>query len=191
MFITSLVPYLSGFANADIDTLRKTSKAFSEISKKATPAVVFIKAQYGLSASSKAAKDTENSFDLFGDEFFRRFFGNSGQGIKPKAAPQIGAGSGFIVSEDGYIVTNHHVIKDARSDHRLFPDGKETPAKIIGSDSKTDIAVLKVDHKKMNFLSFGNSEELDVGEWVIAIGSPFELQASVTVGVVSAKKEKT
>lgn len=168
----------------DTSYLEQTSKAFTEISKKATPSVVFIKAQYD------EPQDSENPFDYFNDEFFKHFFGAPKRGFRQQPSPQISGGSGFIVSSDGNILTNNHVIKDANKITVVLNNGKEYVAKLVGSDPRTDLAIIKIDAKNLPFLTFGNSDKLEIGEWVIAIGSPFALQSSLTVGVISAKNRQ-
>jgi len=96
-------------------------------------------------------------------------------------------GSGVIISQDGYIATNHHVIADGNQINVLMEDGREFEAKLIGSDPSTDLALLKVDTKSLPYLTFGNSDSLMIGEWVLAIGNPFRLYSTVTAGIVSAK----
>jgi serine protease Do len=96
-------------------------------------------------------------------------------------------GSGVIISPDGYIATNHHVIADGSDIHVLLEDGREFDAKIIGSDPSTDLALLKVDGDALPFITFGDSDSLMIGEWVLAIGNPFRLYSSVTAGIISAK----
>ena len=122
------------------------------------------------------------------DDFFRRFFNDprGGGGV----VPQRSLGSGFVVSEDGYIATNAHVVEHAGKVTVRFADKREYDAKIVGVDPKTDVALLKVDHAREHLtpVSFGDSNSLEVGEWVMAIGSPFGLEQTVTVGVVSAKE---
>jgi len=119
-------------------------------------------------------------------EFFRRFqgpqFPRGG-----REAPVFGAGSGFIVSPDGVILTNAHVVRDADEVTVKLQDRREFRAKVLGSDPKTDVAVLKIDAKNLPVVPFGNSRSLQVGEWVLAIGSPYGLESTVTAGVVSAK----
>jgi len=100
---------------------------------------------------------------------------------------QTSTGSGVIISENGYIATNHHVIEDGNDIAVLMEDGREFKARLIGSDASTDLALLKVDAKGLPHLSFGDSDSLQVGEWVIAIGNPFRLYSTVTAGIVSAK----
>ena len=124
-------------------------------------------------------------------EFFRRFQqpqmprgGRGGQGGGEKV---FGAGSGFIVSPDGVILTNAHVVRDASEVTVKLQDRREYRAKVLGSDPKTDVAVLKIDAKNLPVVPVGNTRNLQVGEWVLAIGSPFGLESTVTAGVVSAK----
>ena len=119
-------------------------------------------------------------------EFFRRFQGPQ----TPRAQrdrPVFGAGSGFIISPDGVILTNAHVVRDAKEVTVKLQDRREYRARVLGSDPKTDVAVLKIDAKNLPVVPIGRSTDLKVGEWVLAIGSPFGLDSSVTAGVVSAK----
>ena len=97
------------------------------------------------------------------------------------------SGSGVLISEDGYIVTNNHVIENASEVEVMMNDNKEFEAKVIGSDASTDLALIKIDAKDLPFLVFGNSDSLAIGEWVMAVGNPFRLQSTVTAGIVSAK----
>ncbi|WP_295644755.1 DegQ family serine endoprotease [uncultured Methylibium sp.] len=122
-------------------------------------------------------------------EFFKRFQGPNGFGAGPgqREMPVRGQGSGFIVSADGTILTNAHVVRDAKDVTVKLTDRREFQAKVLGSDPKTDVAVLKIDAKNLPTVPLGNARELKVGEWVLAIGSPFGFENSVTAGVVSAK----
>lgn len=124
----------------------------------------------------------------FGD-LFRHFFGEPGGpgGGEPEEFDTQSLGSGFIISEDGYVITNHHVIKNATEVIVKLTDRRELEAKIIGSDERSDVALLKLDATDLPVVSIGNSENLKVGEWVLAIGSPFGFEHSVTQGIVSAK----
>lgn len=122
--------------------------------------------------------------ELF-EDFFRRFFGE-GEGV-PEQFESPSLGSGFIISEDGYVVTNHHVVKDADEIIVKLVDRRELTARLVGSDPKTDVALLKVEADDLPTLKLGSSRELKVGEWVLAIGSPFGFEHSVTAGIVSAK----
>lgn len=119
------------------------------------------------------------------EELFRHFFNNPDGGLGPEDTQSLG--SGFIISHDGYILTNHHVVKDADEIIVRLSDHRELVAKLIGSDARTDVALLKVDAHDLPAVSVGNPEDLKVGEWVLAIGSPFGFEQSVTAGIVSAK----
>ncbi len=158
------------------------SKVFSSVVERAAPAVVFIEVERTVYKHAPYQFFRQFPFDFFGDEFFRRFF----PGI-PREYKQKGAGSGFIVTPDGYIFTNNHVIEDADKVTVKLADGRTFEAKIVGRDPQSDVAVLKVDAKDLPTVPLGNSDEIEVGEWVVAIGNPFGLSHTVTVGVVSAK----
>jgi len=125
------------------------------------------------------------------EEFLRHFFGfDPRQESQPRRAPERRAqsvGSGFIISEDGYILTNHHVIEDSDTIIVRLSNRKEYQAELIGSDPRTDVALLKVDAEALPTVQIGNSENLRVGAWVLAIGAPFGLDYTVTKGIVSAK----
>ena len=120
-------------------------------------------------------------------EFFKRFQGQNRGSPGQRDMPLRGQGSGFIISGDGLILTNAHVVRDAKDVIVKLNDRREFQAKVLGSDPKTDVAVLKIDAKNLPTLAMGNTRELKVGEWVLAIGSPFGFENSVTAGVVSAK----
>ena len=120
---------------------------------------------------------------------FYEFFGipyGGGYG-EPQTREQRAGGSGVIISEDGYIVTNNHVIEDATKLKVKLNDGRTFDAKLIGTDPTTDVALIKIDEKNLPTIPFGNSDNLRLGEWVLAIGSPFNLQSTITAGIVSAK----
>ncbi|MDM0013478.1 Do family serine endopeptidase [Variovorax sp. J22P168] len=125
------------------------------------------------------------------NEFFRRFGGGQGpRGQQPqqqREMPVRGQGSGFILSADGIILTNAHVVKDAKEVTVKLTDRREFSAKVLGSDAKTDVAVLKIEAKNLPVLAVGSTKQLKAGEWVLAIGSPFGFENTVTAGVVSAK----
>ncbi len=186
-----LVPVNVIFAQdeADIALLDRTSKAFSSVVKKAGPAVVYV----GVEKSTSSRGMEQLPFDLFNDPFFERFFGPQfrhpevPQGRGKRSFKQQAAGSGFIISPDGYILTNNHVVDGAEKITVRLEDKREFQAKVVGADPQTDVAMLKIEGKNLPVLPLGDSDVLEVGEWVIAIGSPFELSQSVTVGVVSAK----
>ncbi len=119
------------------------------------------------------------------DELFKHFFQGPGGGMVPREARSLG--SGFIISRDGYVLTNHHVVKDADEIIVKLSDRRELEAKLIGSDARTDVALLKLEASDLPVVEIGSSKDLKVGEWVLAIGTPFGFEHSVTAGIVSAK----
>ncbi len=159
--------------------LEQISEAFTELADKAKPATVSIK------CTLCGQQEYANPFDMFGDDFFKRFFGPQFQ--QPQQQQQTAGGSGFLVSTDGYIVTNNHVIKDTTQVTVTLNDGREYEAVVKGSDSRTDLAVLKIEEKDLPYLTFGDSDNLKPGEWVVAVGNPFGLEGTITKGIVSAK----
>ena len=119
------------------------------------------------------------------EELFRYFFGQGRRDYTPQ--PRVGMGSGVIISEDGYIVTNNHVIDQANKIEVTLNDKRSFEATLIGCDPVTDLALLKIDAEKLPIVRFGDSDKLQVGEWVLAVGNPFQLNSTVTAGIVSAK----
>ncbi|HEU4718605.1 MAG TPA: Do family serine endopeptidase [Bacteroidia bacterium] len=119
------------------------------------------------------------------DPFQSWFFGNGGMQVVPKE--QQASGSGVIISSDGYIVTNYHVIEKADEIEVTLNDKRNYTAKLVGSDPNTDLAVIKIDEKDLPFIPYGNSDDVKIGEWVLAVGNPFNLTSTVTAGIVSAK----
>lgn len=167
----------------------KVENDFRAVAKKAIPAVVSITVkgeEVRKTSNSFQRRGSQDPFNFFGDDFFQQFFFSPGT---PSAAekPSLGQGSGFIVSPDGYIVTNSHVVSEAAEIKVTLNDSQEFIAKLIGNDASTDIALIKIDAANLPYLHFGNSDDLEVGQWVVAIGNTFGLQASLTVGIVSAK----
>lgn len=130
--------------------------------------------------------------ELFNDPFFDFFFGNPG-GSQRRQTPQdsqqrqIGLGSGVIISSDGYIVTNNHVIADAERLEVTLNDNRNFNATVVGADPVTDLALIKIDAPDLHVIPMGNSEDLKIGEWVLAVGNPFGFTSTVTAGIVSAK----
>jgi serine protease Do len=118
-------------------------------------------------------------------EFFEKYFNQNPQ-QRPPSAEQSSLGSGFIITEDGYIITNNHVVSDADEIIVKLNDRREFVAEVIGTDPRSDIAVIKIDSENLPVLKLGDSSDLKVGEWVLAIGSPFGFDKSVTQGIVSA-----
>lgn len=121
---------------------------------------------------------------IAGDPFFDLFFGNRGQS---QPQPKVGYGSGVIISSDGYIVTNNHVIDNSDEVEVTLNDKRQFKAKLVGTDPATDIALLKIEEADLPIIKFGDSDQLLVGEWVLAVGNPFMLNSTVTAGIVSAK----
>src|SRR4051812_16591750 len=141
--------------------------------EKVTPAVVNI---------AVLQKSPEDQNPLLRDPFFRRFFG-----MPDQAEPQVAAGSGVIVdAKNGYVITNHHVVKDAREIVVTLKDNRRFPAKLLGTDAGTDIALVKIEAKNLVDVKIGDSDGLQVGDFVIAIGNPFGLGQTATSGIVSA-----
>jgi Do/DeqQ family serine protease len=119
------------------------------------------------------------------DPFYDFFFGNPYRNAPPQKA--MSSGSGVIISEDGYIVTNNHVVQNAEKVEVVLNDKREYSAEVIGRDPNTDLALLKVNAKNLPFIYYGNSDEVKVGEWALAVGNPFSLTSTVTAGIISAK----
>lgn len=155
---------------------------FTQLVEKAAPAVV------NISTTQQVQKRTSRIPQEV-PEIFRHFFGEMPEGFEqePSKKHQQSLGSGFIISEDGYILTNNHVIENADEIMVRLNDRRELVAELIGSDPSSDLALLKVKAKGLPVVKMGNSDQLKVGEWVLAIGSPFGFDYSVTAGIVSAK----
>jgi len=174
----------------NVALLDRSAKAFSAVVKKAGPAVVYIGVEKSIQSKHGAGLGTDPFGGMFDDPFFQRFFGPQFQHPRqqqPRQFRQRAAGSGFIISSDGMILTNNHVVEDADTIKVRLSDKREFTAEVIGTDPQSDVALIKIDGTNLPTLPLGNSDTLEVGEWVIAIGSPFELSQTVTVGVVSAK----
>ena len=151
---------------------------FTEIVDSASPAVVKILVEY----ESENSRYQEQMEEL--PESLRRFFDFRGRPPVPR--DRAGMGSGFILTSDGYIVTNNHVVENARQVVVRLPDRQEFDAEVIGADPRSDLAVLKIDAKRLPTLELARGDDIKVGQWVLAIGSPFGLDFSVTAGIVSA-----
>lgn len=177
-----------------IAALKDLGNAFADITDETSPAVVFIRIEKRMSNRMR--------FDSRGqgipDDFFERFFGIPGhpapEGRQQAPEPEgegvpvpVGQGSGFILSSDGHIITNHHVVDEADNIVVTLNDGREFEAEVVGSDADTEIAVIKIAAEGLPTLKLGDSDDLRVGEWVLAIGNPFGLSHSVTAGIVSAR----
>lgn len=145
-----------------------------------TPAVVHVMTEY-------APKMTQNDAVRM-DPFLRQFFGDDfNQMQRPQSGPQIGSGSGVIIAANGYIVTNNHVIDKADKIEVVLDDKRKYKAELVGADPTTDLAVLKVQADNLPFVRYGSSDDVKVGEWVLAVGNPFNLNSTVTAGIISAK----
>jgi serine protease Do len=160
---------------------------FSDLAERARPAVVNIQTVKTIHGGSRVFRH------FFGDPFQEQdpsddFFGLRPQGYSSDGFEQRSLGSGFIIDQDGYIVTNNHVVENAEQIKVKLSNGKEFEAKVVGRDPKTDLALIKIDGASgLQPIVMGNSDELKVGNWVVAIGSPFGLEQTVTAGIVSAK----
>ena len=191
---TSTVAYRAPCKQRDSNKnlARELSRAFTSVAKTATPAVVFIQAESNGDVLDRyPGQDYQDPFEMFQEDFFNRFFGPNPNGPRHRRQPQIrrSQGSGFLISKDGYLMTNYHVVHDATKIlvNLNPPLEKQVEATFIGGDPRTDIALLKIEGDNYPYLEFGNSDDVEVGEWAIAVGSPFQLEATVTVGVISAK----
>lgn len=160
------------------------SSAFQRVAKNVTPAIVHITAVKG--PEPRAGRGQPNMEDP--DDFFRRFFGPGfGPGQPMQQQPATSFGSGIVVTEDGYVLTNNHVIDGARKITVALGDNRSYEGKLIGRDPETDVAVIKIDGSGLTFAPLGDSDKVAVGEWALAIGNPFGLNQTVTAGIISAK----
>jgi serine protease Do len=164
----------------------------TSVAKVASPAVVSINVISTVQDRSQSfyngrGYQFEDPFDFFNDRFYQEFFGLPRRDAPSRQRYQTGQASGFIVSKDGYVVTNAHVVSNADKISVTMNDGREFTGKVVGADPNTDVAVIKIEGENLPHLKLGNSDDLEVGQWVVAIGNPLGLQTSVTAGVVSAK----
>ena len=184
--ITSIIFIIFLFSLSQQYSEARSLPEFTKLAKENSPAVV------NISTSQKRQQMPDMQLPEMPDlpedsplnDFFRHFFGD---GTGPNAQPVSSLGSGFIIAEDGYVITNHHVVSGADEIIVRLNDRREFNATLIGSDKQTDIAVLKIEAKGLPVVNIGSSKDLEVGEWVLAIGSPFGFDYSVTSGIVSAK----
>ena len=153
---------------------------FVKVSEKLGPAVIKIE-------SERVEKQSPTNFpdSPFGDDFWDRFFGRQQQ--RPQEYKFAVQGTGFFISDDGYILTNNHLVEKAAKVKVFTVQGDEYTAKVIGADPRTDVALIKVDAKSLPFAEFGDSGQVKIGEWVLAIGNPLGMEHTVTAGIVSAK----
>ena len=167
----------------------KLGTSFSPIVKKVAPSVVMV------TTSAKPKQATMQEFPGFDNPFFRRFFGEELDQRQPRRRPnaprQVGQGSGVIVTKDGYILTNNHVVDGADEVKVGLQDGREFTGKVVGKDPKTDVAVLKIEGKDLPFIATADSDKIEVGDIVLAVGNPFGIGQTVTMGMISATGRAT
>ena len=173
-----------------LESLRETGKAFRSVAREVSPAVVFIQVEKEVQV--RRADPWTNPFEgsPFGEDFFRRFFGEPPRREAPDRPQRrtTGQGSGFLISADGYIMTNNHVVGDADKITVQFQDGREFEAELVGADPPTDVALIRINAgEELPFIRLGDSDHLEVGDWVLAFGNPFGLSHTMTAGIVSAK----
>lgn len=197
--ILAFAPFVAELSHAQAAAPSYNLPDFTDLVEKAGPAVVNIRTTERVRARGTPGGTEDDEMA----EFFRRFFGVPMPGAPtPPGAPRRGqppqgeeqsrgVGSGFVISQDGYVMTNAHVVADAETIYVTLPDKREFKAKLIGSDKRTDVALLKVDATGLPKLTLGDSDKVRAGEWVLAIGSPFGLDNTVTAGIVSAKGRDT
>ncbi len=175
---TAVVGGASFVAPPHLGTARDLSAAFRSVAASASPAVVSIRTR-------QPAMQTQNLLQELPAPFRHLLpFGNA---APMQMQPNLSQGSGFVIDQGGLILTNNHVVQNADDVQVRFQDGKEYRAKVVGTDRDADLALLKVDAKDLPCLQFADSDDVQVGDWVLAIGDPFGLQASVTAGIISAK----
>jgi serine protease Do len=178
-------PALPPPTEKQVSDARVISRTFSQVAAQLSPSVVRI----SITKGGHSARSFHRGGNPFEGTPFERFFGEdspfgSEEGAQPK---QKGLGSGVVIDKKGYILTNNHVVEDADDVKVTFVDGKTVPGKVVGVDPRSDLAVVKVDGVDVTAAKVGDSDKLMVGDWLIAIGNPFGLDHTVTVGVLSAK----
>ncbi len=163
--------------------LDQISQVFEAAAAKVNPSVVPIFSESKVTVQNPFGGDQLQQF--FGNQFFQRYFGQQMPDQQERTVHALG--SGVIASSDGYILTNNHVVQGAEKLTVVLPNGNRTQAKIVGTDKETDLALIKVDEHNLPVATFGNSSDVKVGQWVIAVGNPFELLHTTTAGIISAK----
>jgi len=159
---------------------------FTQAALAASPTVVHIKTKTNPRQVNNNLPQKNPFSDLFGnDDLFDQFFGNGGR--QQRMYPQMASGSGVVISDDGYIVTNNHVVAGADEVSVTMSNRKTYTAKVIGADPSYDLAVIKVNTTNLPFMLFGNSDDVKIGQWALAIGYPLNLETTVTAGIISAK----
>jgi serine protease Do len=172
----------SNYAKFDgVTGARNELADFTAAASAAIPATVHIKTKTNAVATNNLPRSKNPFSDLFGDGFDDLF------GDRSRSMPQMASGSGAIISDDGYIVTNNHVVEGADDITVTLSNQKSFKAKLVATDPSSDLSIIKIDAKGLPFLLYGNSDEVKVGQWVLAVGYPLNLEATVTAGIVSAK----
>lgn len=167
--LTTKDAFATKFTYADTETNPQALQDFTFAAEKSLEAVVHIKSKF------------------MEDEYYRYYHPFFGRGYYNQPTEKVASGSGVIISSDGYVVTNKHVINEAEEIEVVLNDKRSYTAQLLGTDPSTDLALLKIKGENLKFLSFGNSDDIKVGEWVLAVGNPFNLNSTVTAGIVSAK----
>ena len=186
-------PAISGVAYTKNDNGDIVPLDFTDIAEEVMPAVVHIKSTQLQNANQYQYRGNSDPFrHYFDNDMFRHFFGPEFRNESPQPrqrGPQarVGTGSGVIIDSEGYIVTNNHVIDHADDIEVTLNDNRVFKAKVVGNDPSTDLALLQIKAKELPHLPLANSDEVEVGEWVLAVGNPFNLNSTVTAGIVSAK----
>ena len=186
IFLGLVIVFFSAFWFSQNAVAKKgIPDSFAELAAKQAHVAVNISTTKTIKSTQRFSPFQNREFkDFFGDEFFRHFFGK----IPEQERKQRSLGSGVVISEDGYILTNNHVVADADEILVTFSEEEKYEAKIVGKDPKTDIALIKIEvDKPIPAAILGDSDKLRVGDWVVAIGNPFGLGSTVTAGIVSAK----
>jgi serine protease Do len=203
LFTSGLPARVTGALAEPVQLDAPQNTGFSSIVKAVSPAVVSVRVEsrvQPVSDENGFSFDFGPGFDQLPDNsplkrFFKQFGGPDGQGQQGKPKPKgngplrpVAQGSGFFISEDGYIVTNNHVVSDGSAFVVVMNDGTELPAKLVGTDPRTDLAVLKVEgaNRKFTYVTWADDAKVNVGDWVVAVGNPFGLGGTVTAGIVSA-----
>ncbi|MBN2315911.1 MAG: trypsin-like peptidase domain-containing protein, partial [Sedimentisphaerales bacterium] len=171
----------------NIAFLERLGETFASVAEEASPAVVGIKAE--IKSSHRPSMEQRPFGDPFGDDFFDFFFRRrSPQGRQQQyRRQQTAQGSGFIISKKGYILTNNHLVGRAEEMSVELLDGRSFEAEVVGTDPESDVAVIKIDGTNLPMLELADSDDIEVGKWVLAIGNPLGLSHTVTAGIVSAK----
>jgi len=176
---SAVIPAMTNIIDSTVAD--QLSYTFEKAAERISPSVVPIFAEEEVTLESPYGKDPFR--DFFGDDFLKRYFG----AVPNQRETVHSLGSGVIISTDGYILTNNHVVENAKKITVVLEDEKKYPAKVIGTDPQSDMAVIKIDAENLPTALLGDSDNLRVGQWVIAVGNPYQLMHTVTAGIISAK----